>query len=88
MIDDFTFIEIEIFSYCNRKCWFCPNSFIDRKSENLIMPEEKYLSILQQLKDMNFEGEIAYSRYNEPLSHKDNFIKRLEQAREYLPKAK
>lgn len=87
-IDDFVFIEIEIFSYCNRKCWFCPNSFVDRRGENLIMPEKKYLSILQQLKDMNFEGEIAYSRYNEPLSHKDIFIKRLQQAREYLPKAK
>ena len=88
MLNDFVFIEIEVFSYCNRKCWFCPNSFIDRRTENLIMPEQKYLNILQQLKDMNFEGEIAYSRYNEPLSHKDIFIKRLKQAREYLPKAK
>ena len=88
MLNDFVFIEIEVFSYCNRKCWFCPNSFIDRRTVNLIMPEQKYLNILQQLKDMNFEGEIAYSRYNEPLSHKDIFIKRLKQAREYLPKAK
>ena len=55
MLNDFVFIEIEVFSYCNRKCWFCPNSFIDRRTENLIMPEEKYLNILQQLKDMNFE---------------------------------
>ena len=39
------FIEIEIFSYCNRKCWFCPNSFVDRISHNHLMPEEKYLEI-------------------------------------------
>ena len=25
-------VEIEIFSFCNRKCLFCPNSFIDRHS--------------------------------------------------------
>ena len=23
-------IEIEVFSFCNRKCWYCPNSYIDR----------------------------------------------------------
>ena len=53
------FIEIEIFSYCNRKCWFCPNSFVDRISHNHLMPEEKYLEILQQLKDINYSGEVA-----------------------------
>src|ERR1700744_1681408 len=28
-----TNIEIEIGSFCNRRCGFCPNSFIDRISE-------------------------------------------------------
>ena len=49
-IDDFVFIEIEIFSYCNRKCWFCPNSFVDRRSENLIMPEEKIFKYTSAIK--------------------------------------
>ncbi len=88
MIEKLKFIEIEIFSYCNRKCWFCPNSKIDRMLENHLMPEEKYLNILQQLKDIGFDGEVAYSRYNEPTAYRDIFIKRLKQAREYLPKAK
>ena len=82
------FIEIEIFSYCNRKCWFCPNSFVDRLTENHFMPEDQYLSILQQLKDINFSGEVAYSRYNEPLAYREVLIKRVKQAREYLPNAK
>ena len=82
------FIEIEIFSYCNRKCWFCPNSFVDRSTENHFMPEDQYLSILQQLKDINFSGEVAYSRYNEPLACRDVLIKRVKQAREHLPNAK
>ena len=59
-------IEIEIFSYCNRKCWFCPNSFIDRISDNKIMAEETYLDLLSQLQQIDYSGELTYSRYNEP----------------------
>jgi MoaA/NifB/PqqE/SkfB family radical SAM enzyme len=81
-------VEIEIFSYCNRKCWFCPNSFIDRHSQNIFMDENLYLHILEELKSINYGGTISYSRYNEPLSHKDVFIKRLTQARAALPHAR
>jgi len=80
-------IEIEIFSYCNRKCWFCPNSVVDRMSYNTLLPEETYLSILNQLQEIDYDGYITYSRYNEPTSHKELFLKRIRQAREILPKA-
>jgi radical SAM protein with 4Fe4S-binding SPASM domain len=86
--DNLKLIEIEVFSYCNRKCWFCPNSYIDRKSETILMSEISYLSILDQLKEIDYDKEITYSRYNEPLSKKDIILKRIKQAREYLPKAK
>lgn len=79
-------IEIEIFSYCNRTCWFCPNSFIDRRSSNHHMPEDLYLAILKQLADIDFDGKISYSRYNEPLADKI-ILKRIQQARDFLPKA-
>jgi len=80
-------IEIEIFSYCNRKCWFCPNSFIDRLSQNHIMDEKVYLDLLNQLKEIDFSGELTYSRYNEPTSNRELFLKRVNQARQILPKA-
>ena len=67
-------IEIETFSYCNRKCWFCPNSFVDRLSDNKIMPEEVYLDLLNQLKEIDFSGDLTYSRYNEPTAKRDLFI--------------
>ena len=67
MKKNLTQVEIEIFSYCNRTCWFCPNSIIDRHSENHFMPEEQYLKILEQLKEINYSNIITYSRYNEPL---------------------
>jgi len=80
-------IEIETFSFCNRKCWFCPNSFVDRISTNSIMPENIYLDLLDQLAEIDFAGELTYSRYNEPLSQRNLFIKRVKQAREKLPHA-
>lgn len=80
-------IEIETFSYCNRKCWFCPNSFIDRITENKVMPEETYLGLIDQLAEINFSGELTYSRYNEPLAKKEIILKRISQARHRLPNA-
>ncbi|WP_298610613.1 radical SAM/SPASM domain-containing protein [uncultured Thiothrix sp.] len=79
-------VEIEVFSYCNRTCWFCPNSFIDRRSANIYMPEALYLSILEQLAEIEFDGKISYSRYNEPLADKI-ILERIKQARNLLPKA-
>jgi hypothetical protein len=81
-------IEIEVFSYCNRKCWFCHNSFINRQESNTIMPEEMYLSILNQLAEIDYDKEITYSRYNEPLAQKELILKRIRQARQILPKSK
>ncbi len=80
------YVEIEIFSFCNRQCWFCPNSFIDRHSQNIFMKEETYLKILKDLKSIGFKGGITYSRYNEPTADKI-FLTRLKQAREMLPEA-
>jgi radical SAM protein with 4Fe4S-binding SPASM domain len=80
-------VEIEIFSYCNRQCWFCPNSLIDRHSGNILMDESLYLYVLNDLQSINFDGMISYSRYNEPLSNKEIFIERLKQAKKILPNA-
>jgi MoaA/NifB/PqqE/SkfB family radical SAM enzyme len=80
-------VEVEVFSYCNRVCWFCPNSFIDRRSSNTLMPEETYINILDQLKEIDYSGDVTYSRYNEPTAKKDIILTRLRQAREKLPKA-
>jgi radical SAM superfamily enzyme YgiQ (UPF0313 family) len=79
-------IEVEVFSYCNRSCWFCPNSHIDRKSENKYMDEKIYLKILKNLGDIGYSGIISYSRYNEPLADKMIFV-RLRQAKDAVPKA-
>ena len=62
------FVEFETFSYCNRKCWFCANSFIDRKSTNVYLSEEVFAKILRDLSSIEYAGTVNLSNYNEPLA--------------------
>jgi MoaA/NifB/PqqE/SkfB family radical SAM enzyme len=79
-------VEIEVFSYCNRACWFCPNSVVDRRSTTEYMPEQLYLRVLEQLAEADYHGMISYSRYNEPLADRI-ILRRIEQARTLVPEA-
>ena len=80
------FIEIEVFSFCNRQCWFCPNSYIDRHSQNVFMPEMMYEKIMNELAEIAYSGKIWYSRYNEPFSDRI-ILERIRKARQKLPNA-
>ena len=53
-------VEIGIFSYCNRKCWFCPNSIIDRHSNNIELREDIFLKILNELKGIIIQTELNF----------------------------
>lgn len=79
-------VEIEAFTFCNRKCYFCPNAHIDRRSGNKYMDEALYLRILSELASIQYDKVITYSRYNEPLADRI-ILERLRQAREALPEA-
>jgi radical SAM protein with 4Fe4S-binding SPASM domain len=79
--------EIEVFSFCNRTCSFCPNSYIDRRSENHFMDENLYMKVMSELAEIDYEGIVWYSRYNEPLADRI-ILKRIQQTRQLLPKAK
>lgn len=83
-----TNLEIEIFSKCNRKCSWCPNSVIDRFSESINMEEKTYLNFLEEInnkiKDKS-KLKISYSRYNEPFFDIELLRKRVKQARNIFP---
>ena len=79
-------IEIEIHSYCNRKCWFCPNSIIDRHSKYIELNENIYINFLEDLKSIDYSEVLCFHRYNEPLANKDLLLNRIKQAKEYIPK--
>ena len=80
-------IEIEIHSYCNRTCDFCPNSFLDRRSHKTVLDPALYSKIMDDLASIDYRGVITYSRYNEPTSDRPLFIERLREARAKLPNA-
>ena len=81
-------IEIELASFCNRKCWFCPNSFIDRKSQSIELPDATYLKLINNLAEIDYDKLLNFHRFNEPLANKDLILKRVKQARSALPRAK
>jgi len=64
----FDSVEIETISICNRKCSFCPLAYDDTPGE--IMADETFDKIINELKELNFKGEIAFSGYGEPLLDK------------------
>jgi len=83
-IHDVRLIELEIHSYCNRTCLWCPNSYIDRHSSKINMDERLFKSIIDELSDLSFNKVISFSRYNEPFSDKELLMKRIAYIREML----
>src|ERR1700758_4633894 len=79
-------VEIENHSYCNRTCAFCPNSFIDRRSQNLLMEDSLFERILDDLASIGYKQSLIWSRYHEPMAHASIF-ERLGRARARLPEA-
>lgn len=82
-----TSIDIELHSYCNRTCWFCPNSFIDRKKNNQYFDKNIFTSMMEDLSLINYDNYISFNGYSEPMANK--YLKEyLEIAKDYLPNAK
>ena len=79
-------VEVEVFSFCNRRCWFCPNKAIDRRSTNHYMDAAVYEKILANLGEIDFSGTISFSRYNEPLAD-ERIFSALTEARRAVPSA-
>tara|TARA_B100000131_G_scaffold310867_1_gene343013 strand:- start:11 stop:757 length:747 start_codon:yes stop_codon:yes gene_type:complete len=88
MLEKIRLIEIELFSFCNRQCSFCPNSFIDRHSDNKVLDLDIFKKIIQELKSINYSNYISFSRYNEPLSYRDILDNRIKYIRKHLPDVK
>jgi len=80
------FVEIEVFSYCNRKCSFCQNSYIDRHSQNIFMPSATFSKIIDELAMVEYSGKLSFHRFNEPLADRV-ILDRVREARKKLPNA-
>lgn len=61
-------IDLELFSYCNRRCLYCPNAFIDRISTNNYLPGPVYRMIVRDLAEIDYRAKITLNFYNEPMA--------------------
>lgn len=79
-------VQVEPHSYCNRKCWFCPNSFIDRTGPVKFMDQAMYLQILSDLASIDYSEVLSFVGWCEPFS-RPSFLDRIKEASDYLPNA-
>src|SRR5260370_21108200 len=61
-------VELEINSMCNRKCCYCPNVSAQRPVG--YMKESLFRKIIADLTEMDFDGNVSYHFYGEPLLDK------------------
>ena len=80
-------VAIEIFSYCNRQCWFCPNASGQRRKEQSYLDEVIFLSVMNDLGCIDYNNVLMLHLYNEPLADRI-VLERIRQARAFVPKAK
>lgn len=78
-------INIETSSYCNRKCSYCPVSIYGRENK-LNISKKLLISILNGLRDINYNKAISLNLYNEPLAT-ENFYDILKLIKKKLPKS-
>ena len=64
----FQAIELEINSMCNRRCSYCPNDTGRRPSG--YMTDTLFRKIIGELGQMDFDGNVSYHFYGEPLLDK------------------
>ena len=76
-------VLIELTSWCNRSCTFCPNSTIE-KSPDMLMPEETILRTVGELKRIGYRGRVHLYGNGEPLSD-HRFFDLLPVIRKALP---
>lgn len=87
-VKDLRLIELELHSYCNRTCNWCPNSFIDRKSDPKFINFNVLGKLLEELRVGDFKGIISLSRYNEPFSIPGHLEVCLRLIKDHLPDVK
>ena len=79
-------VAVEVFSYCNRQCSFCPNASGLRRNQQNYLDEDIYIRILSDLNKVDYDQKFMFHLYNEPLA--DSIIlKRIRQAKLFIPQA-
>jgi len=84
----FSLIEFNLSGLCNRTCVFCPR--VDPKvypNVNQHIPVELYEKIMGELAEVDYDGNIAYCAFSEPLLYK-RIEHLIEMSKKYCPKVR
>lgn len=82
----FNKVYFEVRTRCNGNCEFCAASIQNETRRDIEMPFELYKKVIDELKQLNYSGGIAYHVNNDPLIFKD-LAKFVSRARQALPDA-
>ena len=80
----FTGISVEISTYCNRKCSYCPN--YNYETPKLYADGNIVYKAIDYLAELNYSGWISFSFYNEPTLD-ERLITFIKYANNKIPKA-
>lgn len=84
MIEQLRIVEIELFSFCNRKCYWCPNKDIDRTFFEYL-DRTLFVNLLAELRAHDFNGVFSFSRYNEPFSDIETLFEAIRVIKTFFP---
>lgn len=77
-------VNLELSSYCNRRCIYCPVSNFRRDYRDCI-DEKMFDSILGDLLSIQYDRVLSLNLYNEPLDDIEFFLESLSRIRSNLP---
>tara|TARA_B110000967_G_C18898139_1_gene572372 strand:+ start:3099 stop:4118 length:1020 start_codon:yes stop_codon:yes gene_type:complete len=77
---------LEMSYYCNRACNYCPVATLERDDKKLEIPDSVLDSVINSLKEINYDGRISLNLFNEPLASR-NIYNNISKISEKLPKA-
>lgn len=80
----FTLVEFNLLNWCNQRCGFCPTGIDPPKIQHR-MSIDLYINVLEQLQELDYEGEIGISGFSEPTLH-DCLSFFIHETRSRLPK--
>ncbi|WP_297204175.1 radical SAM protein [uncultured Brachyspira sp.] len=76
-------VSLEISSYCNRKCHYCPNK--DNETPKEFMSWDIFKHSVEELKNINYTGIFQYHLFNEPL-YDERLVELVKYTSLHLPK--
>ena len=85
-VPDFCTIEMETVNRCNNDCAFCPVNKNNDTRKPAVMKDEIFYSVIDQLRVMDYHGNINLFSNNEPLLD-GRILKFVEHAKKSLPNA-